>query len=344
MLHAAKGMPVMPTAMRYRSIAGSHSNVTLRAFLHAAEALDPSSLQHLISGDKFSLEKLGHADQQFAEAARSGLNWLVISKEVENMFPELASVAQSAANVSVAKVESELQVLRKIHANVVDRLKGGSKTVCWDDVKGEVLRSKPTCGPYAPSMFSFILKCSGGLTGQLMRDTEKYVNAVGHVHRSLGGDVFGALIQDVKGPDQHVPTRHMLVRAGYCNDASIKVSDIKKVFSAGMALKRSEAERVYIQAKEVASTHSSISSSDAVSTLLGDLTVNLAQSLMAKKSTKPGECGHQFIQLLSDCIEKKIESPWERSDEHEVRSTSKKRKDEMAKLALHVRRTFFKFF
>ena len=51
--------------------------------------------------------QLGHADRQFAEAVRAGLNWLVISKDVENMFPELASVAQSAANVSVAKVESE---------------------------------------------------------------------------------------------------------------------------------------------------------------------------------------------------------------------------------------------
>ena len=340
MLHAAKGMPVTPLAMRYRSIAGSHSNVTLRAFLHAAEALDPSSVEHLISGDKFSLEKLGHVDRQFAEAVRTGLNWLVISKDVENMFPELASVAQSAANVSVAKVESELQVLRKIHANVVDRMKGGSKAVCWDDVKADVLRSKPASGPYAPSMFSFILKCSGGLAGQMMRDTEKYVNAVGHVHRSLGGDVFGALIQDVKGLDQHVPTRHMLLRAGYCHDGGIKVSDIKKVLSAGMAKKRDEAEKVYIQAKELACTHSSMSSSDAVSTLLGDLTVNLAQSL-TKKTTTPGECGHQFIQLLSDCIETKIESPWEPSDEHEVRSTSKKRKDEMAKLALHVKKNFF---
>ena len=151
MLHAVKGMPVTPLAMRYRSIAGSHSNVTLRAFLHAAEALDPSSVERLISGDKFSLEKLGHADRQFAEAVRTGLNWLVISKDVENMFPELASVAQSAANVSVAKVESELQVLRKIHANVVDRMKGGSKAVCWDDVKADVLRSKPASGRTLPA-------------------------------------------------------------------------------------------------------------------------------------------------------------------------------------------------
>ena len=334
MLHAAKGMPVTPLAMRYRSIAGSHSNVTLRAFLHAAEALDPSSVEHLISGDKFSLEKLGHVDRQFAEAVRTGLNWLVISKDVENMFPELASVAQSAANVSVAKVESELQVLRKIHANVVDRMKGGSKAVCWDDVKADVLRSKPASGPYAPSMFSFILKCSGGLAGQMMRDTEKYVNAVGHVHRSLGGDVFGALIQDVKGLDQHVPTRHMLLRAGYCHDGGIKVSDIKKVLSAGMAKKRDEAEKVLHRAKQLA-TVESVDASVHAETMLGDLTCQLALCLMGKKTAVEtcGECGHLFVARLSELSGKAIESPWESEDRHSVRMLSKKRKDEMAKLA-----------
>ena len=334
MLHAAKGMPVTPLAMRYRSIAGSHSNVTLRAFLHAAEALDPSSVEHLISGDKFSLEKLGHVDRQFAEAVRTGLNWLVISKDVENMFPELASVAQSAANVSVAKVESELQVLRKIHANVVDRMKGGSKAVCWDDVKADVLRSKPASGPYAPSMFSFILKCSGGLAGQMMRDTEKYVNAVGHVHRSLGGDVFGALIQDVKGLDQHVPTRHMLLRAGYCHDGGIKVSDIKKVLSPGMAKKRDEAEKVLHRAKQLA-TVESVDASVHAETILGDLTCQLALCLMGKKMAVEtcGECGHLFVARLSELSGKAIESPWESEESHSVRMLSKKRKDEMAKLA-----------
>lgn len=167
-----------------------------------------------------------------------------------------------------------------------------SMRMCWDDVKSDVLRSKPTSAPYAPSMFSFILKWIGGLHCQLMRDTEKYVNGVGRVHRSLGGDIFSALIQDVKGPDQHATTRHTHRKGWYCHDAAIKVSDIKKVLAGGMAKKRNEAESVLQRAKQIASKESIDTSN-----ILGDLTYQLALCLMGKKGAMEtcGECAHEFV-------------------------------------------------
>ena len=71
--------PINEISMRYASLAGSHTNAMLRALRH--EALHPQSGPLCVDGH-LSLARVEAIDAGFAEAARCGMRWKVISLEV----------------------------------------------------------------------------------------------------------------------------------------------------------------------------------------------------------------------------------------------------------------------
>lgn len=319
-LHQADGMPPMPQLMRYKSIAGSHTNLSLRAFLHGAKCGDLSAHDHLCVAGSWNLEKLKAVDPQYFAACHTGLTWLVIDQRVEKEFPSFAKLAQSAANVSVARAESELQVLRKIHAAVMEVMKAKQQTSCtWDDIKAAVLRSKPVCAPYAPYLFQFVLKTAGGKASSLLNETESIVNSSGFPARSLGSELFIALCSEVKGADQHAMVRHMLLRLAYSTaEKSLTASDVKRVLAPGMQQKRSMAETLYQQCKTVARNQVDPGVQEAKKqVLLGKLSMDLASYLVGKRKRDGQEhfdsleaCAGAFVDEMQKLYETVIAVPF----------------------------------
>ena len=198
---------LQPQALRYASVAGSHLNAGINCWLQGL----PHDGQLATSNGCLSVALLKEHDVQYWDACENGLQWLVVSSQIPKMFPELPHLLQSSMNVAshLARGESELQLLRKIWSACIAQMSlQGKSTVTWSDVKGPVLRSKPTAALTCPMMFPFVLKFSGGVSGHLLEETESFIRAHGHARRKLGPDVFAALSQDLKGTEQYAKYRH----------------------------------------------------------------------------------------------------------------------------------------
>ena len=195
--------------IRFASVAGSHLNAGLNCWLQSLEHSGSGTLQ-----GRLSVALLKELDRQYYEATQDGLTWLVIGITVVKTFPDIPALLQSAGNVAshLAREESELQLLRKIHSQLV-KCQQTKTVVTWSDIAAQVLRSKPTHAMSCPSLFQFICKFSGGKDGALLVDTENYVKSDGFPRRALGASVYDALSGDFKGQDQYALFRHCRLSA-----------------------------------------------------------------------------------------------------------------------------------
>ena len=106
----------------------------------------------------------------------------MVSRVVPETFPQFCRLAQSAANASghVAREETELQVCRKI-VRCIEGLKqerGALVEITLQDVKQQVLKSKPRCSSAVPALFMFTLRYGGGTSAHLLHQTEAFVRGV----------------------------------------------------------------------------------------------------------------------------------------------------------------------
>ncbi|CAE7358923.1 unnamed protein product [Symbiodinium sp. CCMP2592] len=118
------------------SLAGSHTNFMLRLLSQGA-ALSTSAAS--VDG-RLSLEKVARRDPELANAAREGLVWDVISREVATRWPQFLGLVQSAMNATLQKQESEMQLLHRVH-----RLVSAVEKVDFSSIKKQALASKPPC-------------------------------------------------------------------------------------------------------------------------------------------------------------------------------------------------------
>eukprot|EP00438_Fugacium_kawagutii_P027504 Skav228209 [mRNA] locus=scaffold3219:101979:102974:- [translate_table: standard] len=289
--------------MRFKSVAGSHTNVGLRAFNHQAMCL-MAGMDCLTTGGRWCLTKLKQQDVTYHDACSNGLNWLVIDHRIDVEFPSYARLAQSAANASAQKAENELQLLRKIHGAIASRIGMGHSTTHWDDIKNSVLRSKPQAAGYALFWYGFVMKASGGQDGKLLMQTDSVVTAGGFPARALGSEIYQALSVDLKGADQHILVRHMLLRLAYfIRDKNITQTDIKRVLAPGFQAKRQSAEYIYNTMAAIIGSHPA-APQNFKDLNLGFLSMDLASFLVGK----PARAGRRFETIEETAV--KLANDW----------------------------------
>ncbi|CAE7368193.1 unnamed protein product [Symbiodinium sp. CCMP2456] len=137
-----------------------------------------------------------------------------------------------------------------------------------------------------------------------MSKTERYVRASGFPNRALGGDIWLALSQDCKGPEQHVPWRHMCIKLGLCGpEKAITLTDIKRSLSAKEVLNNvGKAETVLVEVQRL------LQGIENLESVLGDFEVELAAVVLQKKKIAK----HDSIEdAATTWLEKfGISSPW----------------------------------
>ena len=194
--------------IRYASVAGSHLNAGLNCWIHGVMHGNTACTGQ---DGKLSMAKLAEMDKAYHAACTEGLPWLIFARDVGKEFPDFPNLLQSSMNVSshLSRPESELQLLRKIHLACVQLKASGKETLTWKDVSPQVLSSKPTLALQCPQLFQFVVKFSGGLAGHLLESSEAFCRAPGHSRRTVGGEIYEILSQDVKGDKhQHGVYRH----------------------------------------------------------------------------------------------------------------------------------------
>ncbi|CAE7256769.1 unnamed protein product [Symbiodinium sp. CCMP2592] len=291
---AGKLAPVSGQALRYASIVGSHTNQTFRAFKAGLEHSDPK----VTVDGRLSMPKLATVDPEWHRCIEQGVEWLVISHSVTEHFPNYAALAQAAGNTAgqVAAVEHELQLARKvnlaIHAHLAKN--PGATTVAYQDVAGEILRSRPPCGSALPGIFIFVLKYGGGVKeDSYMSITERYVRAHGAPNRGLGNDFWTGLATEVKGKEQHVSWRHWLLKLAFSGaEKFVSGSDLKRAFGRDLLGKVASAERSL--ADFLLLLKSMPMSPELVATTVTEIEMSMAAIILGKRKY----CKHGSIDEL----------------------------------------------
>ena len=160
-----------PDMIRYGSIAGSHRNMFLRCLMASAE----SGEEAMCEGGRLCLEKVARADANFANAARHGLTWKVLSYKVEVEYPEVLPIIMKARNApnNAARAEHEVQVLLGLHAMAVQAQKSG-QSPDWPSIRRRIGRSRPRCIDYLEELSLFVALYSGGVDGVFLKDLASF--------------------------------------------------------------------------------------------------------------------------------------------------------------------------
>ncbi|CAE7242610.1 unnamed protein product [Symbiodinium microadriaticum] len=291
---AGKLAPVSGQALRYASIVGSHTNQAFRAF---KAGLEHSDSKVSVDG-RLSMAKLATVDPEWHKCIEQGVEWLVISHSVTEHFPNYAGLAQAAGNTAgqVAAVEHELQLARKVNLAIQAHLakNPGATTVAYQDVAGEILRSRPPCGSALPGIFIFVLKYGGGVKDDsYMSMTERHVRAHGAPNRSLGNDFWTGLATEVKGKEQHVSWRHWLLKLAFSGaEKFVSVSDLKRAFGRDLLGKVASAERSL--ADFLVLLKSLPMSPEVVATTITEIEMSMAAIILGKRKY----CKHGTIDEL----------------------------------------------
>ena len=149
----------------------------------------------------------------------------MIKAEVAREFPAAMEMICQAQNTlqAVSKAEDEMQALAKILAHIKS-WRGHSPT--WNDIRAEVLKSRPKCAGSCPALFGFALKFGGS---DFMASTQQYVAKFGQINRTLGLEVWATISLDIKGVKDHLRWRHMLIKFGFCNtERPLSLGDVTR--------------------------------------------------------------------------------------------------------------------
>ena len=260
-LNSANGIfplaPVEPGTCKFGSLSASHTNSVLRLFRASCKNSQKEMKAVQVNGT-LSMEALKLHDPGFFEAATQGLLWTVLPAKLMVEFPELPQLIQEAANTGgqLARHEGELQLARRIH-NVWCRLKDTTTTeVTFQQVKDQILRSKPSCAGSVPFLWQYLLKFGGGQDARHFYELDEFVNVWGCTQRtSLGSEVWDVLSQDSKVPGELlIRVRHAILRLLFIHvDAKyLTLGDIKRIFSQGMVSKVVEIEKLMAEVRQIA--------------------------------------------------------------------------------------------
>ncbi len=225
--------PIQQGSVKFGSLASSHLNQVLRLFKSCSKH-DESKHPSLCQNGHLNPDSLKHHDKDFYEAVNRGLQWLVISNEVLHAFPILGQLIQESSNTAnqLARREGELQLSRRIFNLWKDTQSSNPSTsLTFNDMREQILRSRPAAAPSAPYLFAFVMKFGGGDSAVLLNETEEHVKANTSSQRFLGPQIWDLVSQNFKGAQHVVRVRHAFIRLAYISDEKlITAGDVRKLF------------------------------------------------------------------------------------------------------------------
>ena len=187
--------PVIPGSCKYASLSSSHTNQVLR------------------------LLAAGCSHVHDSEAGAPG------------------PLLQEAGNTSgqLQRKETELQLARRIHREFlkVASSKPPGSSVSYQELRAQVLRSKPSCTAAIPFIFTFLRKYSGGSSAEALNETEQAIRMFGvSSQRELGADFWDSLGRDMRGGAPLLRLRHALLRAAIIKpERGIASADARRLSS-----------------------------------------------------------------------------------------------------------------
>jgi hypothetical protein len=160
------------------------------------------------------------------------------------MFPGIPDLVQKTFNAPQQAVQQEgpLQILMRIHSEWAKAKKSKpDMSVDFASIKHAVLSTNPPCRESVADMYKVVLKLSGGVDAQYLKEDEARCRSASSAKRVVAPEFWSAMALDVKN-DECIFVKRALLRAIFTvdfdvvNDENklITAADVKKVHSRDM--------------------------------------------------------------------------------------------------------------
>jgi hypothetical protein len=310
-----------PETIRYVSLSASHTNQMLRCINGHMSHFDP----RLCVDGKLNAQKIGMHDEAMASACTKGLKWTIIPDRVLAKHPQLAGIIQSGMNAAsqVARQESEIQVLRKIHTYWKQEFAkcGPNDKVNFDIVRRLVVRSKPPCAASLMQMYQFVLKASGGADAKFLTETETFLRTHLASSKSLGADMYAALAKDLpQSMDQLIHLRHALMKLAFCKHCS--PAEVRRCLSKGDDT--GHAEKLLASVRKILGEAVPPPYDVKIISALGLFDIEVVAKLISKSVHSYDFIAHRCIEQMSNDLSCALPNPFSLPAAKEIQEAANK--------------------
>ena len=286
------------TMMRYASLSCSHTNAALRCALH-----EVASEEELVSlNGRISMSKIQSVDKALFDACHAGLEWTVIHRDVMSFSPQIAQLVQGACNVSshIAKGESEWQILARMRS-----LMRTQPHAEWNQVKKQVLQTKPQCHEATPYMFTFLKNFSHE---GLMEGIDTRIKGHTSTNKSLGKDFFVQLSAQSKDwKQQFLHLRHAVLSLAYTAEKSLNALDVKKLLGKELGQRSTKAQDLMVKLRALLDKEKLGDSSSAIQDLFHQFQDHVILECLDKmKDETPESLACSLVDEIEKHLKKRI--------------------------------------
>ena len=175
----------------------------------------------------------------------------------------------------------------------------------WNQVKKQVLQTKPQCHEATPYMFTFLKNfCHEGLMG----DIDKRIKGHTSTSKSLGKDFFvqlSAQSKDWKQPFLHL--RHALLSLAYTTDKNVHPLDIKKLLGKDVVQRSAKAQDLMMTFQALLGKENLGDSRSAVENSFHQFQDHLILECLDKmKDETPESLACSFVDEIEKHLQKRI--------------------------------------
>lgn len=219
--------PVEPALARFASISGGHLNQGFRLIANMCK----HDCEEMTTNGCLDLSKIKQRYPDWADAVTEGCEWTVIPAWLVKDFPELLVVIEKSQNTGskIKRGHHDFEIFRSM---VASWAKHKDKDKPWEAVKQDLLAStsKPEQAKWLHNMFKFFLKFGGGDDSPFIKGDEKVCKTFGVSAKVIcSGDDWEHVIADIRGAEQFVAERHLMICIRMICDDKFSSNDIRSL-------------------------------------------------------------------------------------------------------------------
>lgn len=166
--------PIVEEDIRVFTIATTHTTQGLRAILNSTLGCSDPKLTS--SDGRFSKEKIIEISTAIQGPLESGIEFLVIRREVETAIPDLPTFLQETGNIghSTRNTLTKMQAMLQIHRMGVANADANAGNCEWEKIAQSIEQSQPHLEGHGKSLCDFVEKWSGGVPPIHLQELETF--------------------------------------------------------------------------------------------------------------------------------------------------------------------------
>ena len=177
--------------IKFGSLSCGHTNQFLTAVLSAVEC----EYDELCINGRMSKNRIIETQPSMDEPLNRGMQWLVLKKEVGELFPKLPALIQSARQAigQVQHGESHFELMEGIQSFIANA--SDQKSIDWKLIEKNLARSESKFADDLPLLCEYVRVYGGGKSGVFVHRLNAFVSHCISDNRYIAASTFAAIVK-----------------------------------------------------------------------------------------------------------------------------------------------------